>query len=349
MTDRAPAPTAAAPKAAPTAAVAEAAPVDGPPAVAAKGGICVILNTGSGRNSDETDPCAAAMAVLGADTALRRIGNGMDIAETARAAVAEGYGTIVAAGGDGTIMTVASQLVGTGCRLGVLPLGTFNYFARGLDIPEDLSEAAELIRSGPTRPLSLGEVNGRVFLNNASLGVYPAILKERESVYRRWGRRRIAAYWSVVKTFARFQRPMRMTIEVEGESRRLRTPLVFVARSQFQLEHFELEGADCIARGQFAVFISPDRGRIGLFKQAWRLVRHSMKAGRDFELICTERLTIHTRRPRKLIACDGEKLWLHSPLVFAMHKDAVQVIAPPPADATRSAPPLPVDAPAATA
>lgn len=291
--------------------------------------ICVILNASSGRNSEGGDELIQpALDALPPDIDLRRIAKGTNIADVAKAAVADNYGTIVAAGGDGTIMTVASQLVGTRCKLGVLPLGTFNYFARGLNIPEDLGAAAQLIVEAPTRPLSLGEVNGHSFLNNASLGIYPAILKEREDVYRRWGRRRIAAYWSVVKTFARFQRPMHMTIEIDGQTRTLRTPLVFVARSTFQLEHFELEGADCIRKGQFAVFISPDDGRIGLFQQAWRLVRHKMQAGRDFELVCTDKFTIRTSKPYKLIACDGEKLHLKSPMVFTVHPHAIDVIAP---------------------
>lgn len=291
--------------------------------------ICVIHNASSGRNSAGGDDLVSpALGALPPDVQVRRIGKGTSIADAARAAVADGYEIIVAAGGDGTIMTVASQLVGTGRRLGVVPLGTFNYFARGLGIPEDPATAAALIGHGTTRSLSLGEVNGNAFLNNASLGVYPAILKEREDVYRRWGRRRVAAYWSVIKTFARFQRPMHMTIETPDGSRTLRTPLVFIARSTFQLEHFELEGADCIRDGQFAIFVAPDGGRIGLFKQAWRLVRHKMQAGRDFDLLCTDSFTIRTRRPRMLIACDGEKLHLDSPLRFRVHRDAIDVIVP---------------------
>ena len=124
---------------------------------------------------------------------------GREIEATVKRAVAEGYRTIAAAGGDGTICAVASALVGTGCRMGVIPLGTFNYFARGKGLPEDVAEAVRILcRGRRPRPLNIGEVNGRAFLNNASLGAYSRILESRERIYARCGRSRVAAYWSVL-------------------------------------------------------------------------------------------------------------------------------------------------------
>ncbi len=293
-----------------------------------RAGICVICNDGSGRNSRESDAIDAAMAVLGPDAELRRLDKGASITEATRKAIADGHRTIVAAGGDGTIMAVAAEMNGSGCRLGVLPLGTFNFFARGYGIPEDPEGAAKVIATGRPEMLTLGSVNGRIFLNNASIGVYPAILKERETVYGRWGRRRIAAHWSVIKTFWRFRRPLDLTIETEGETRRLRTPLVFVARSAFQLEHFGLEGAECVRNGGFSVFISPDEGRLGLLADAVRLAVKQMRLGEDFELICADSMTISTRRKRQLVACDGEKFAMTGPLKFEMIPNAFELIVP---------------------
>ncbi|MGR3395340.1 MULTISPECIES: diacylglycerol/lipid kinase family protein [Paracoccaceae] len=296
-----------------------------------RAGIRVICNDRSGRNSREAEAIDLAMKVLGPRAELCHV-KGRDIAETARAAVRDGYGTIVAAGGDGTIMAVASALNGSGCALGVLPLGTFNFFARGYGIPEDPEGAAQVIAGGHSQSIDLGTVNGRVFLNNASIGVYPAILKERETVYRRWGRRRIAAHWSVIKTFWRFRRPLKVEIEVNGTRRRFRTPLVFAARSAFQLDHFGLQGADCIRRGGFSVFVAPDEGRLGLLSDAVRLAVKQMRLGEDFELICADRLTIHMKRRRQLVACDGEKFAMDGPLRFEMVRDAFRIITPRKAD-----------------
>ncbi|SDE64529.1 diacylglycerol/lipid kinase family protein [Limimaricola pyoseonensis] len=292
-----------------------------------RAGIRVICNDRSGRNSREREAIERAMEILGPGAELRHV-KGRDIIPTAERAVADGAGTVVAAGGDGTIMAVASALKGSGCQLGVLPLGTFNFFARGYGIPEDPEAAARVIAEGHSEPIDLGTVNGRIFLNNASIGVYPAILKERETVYRRWGRRRIAAHWSVLKTFWRFTRPLKVEIEANGERRAFRTPLVFVARSAFQLEHFGLQGADCVRQGGFSVFIAPDEGRFGLLSDAVRLAVKQMRLGEDFEMICADKLEIHVKRSRQLVACDGEKFPMEGPLHFEMHRDAFRLILP---------------------
>ncbi|MBB3711314.1 diacylglycerol kinase family enzyme [Limimaricola variabilis] len=298
-----------------------------------RAGIRVICNDRSGRNSREAEAIEQAMRVLGPDAELRHV-KGRDIDTAARQAVRDGCDVVVAAGGDGTIMAVASALNGSGCALGVLPLGTFNFFARGYGIPEDPEAAAQVIAAGHRRPIDLGAVNGRLFLNNASIGVYPAILKERETVYRRWGRRRIAAHWSVLKTFWRFRRPLKVEIEVDGERRKFRTPLVFAARSAFQLEHFGLQGVDCIRNGGFSIFVAPDEGRMGLLSDAVRLAVRQMRLGEDFELICADRLTIHVKRQRQLVACDGEKFVMEAPLEFEMIRGAFEVIVPETANET---------------
>ncbi len=290
--------------------------------------ISVICNDHSGRNSREAEAIDAAMAVFGSGARLLHVKQGSRIAETARRAVSDGADVVVAAGGDGTIMAVAAALKGTDCRLGILPLGTFNFFARGYGIPEDPEAAAKVIADGTTQKLDLGSVNGRLFLNNASIGVYPAILKERESVYRRWGRRRIAAHWSVLKTFWRFRRPLKVTIEANGEKRDFRTPLIFAARSAFQLEHFGLQGADCVRNGGFSVFVAPDEGRFGLLTDAVRLSVKQMRLGEDFEMICADKLVIHVKRKHQLVACDGEKFLMEGPLKFEMMRGALNLIVP---------------------
>jgi diacylglycerol kinase family enzyme len=305
--------------------------------------ICVICNEGSGRNSREADAIKAAMEVLGDRAVLRRV-RGSDIDDAARQAVRDGFGAVVAAGGDGTIMTVAGALAGSGRRFGVLPLGTFNYFARGLDIPEDPAGAARIILDGRTRTVSLGEVNGQVFLNNISLGIYPAILRAREGVYARWGRRRIAAHWSAAKTFVRFQRPLFLNIQADGQELRVRTPLLFVARSAYQLESFGLAGADCVAQGRFAIFVAHDTGRLGMFRKAFRLVRRSMREGRDFDLTCADEVTIATRSRHLTVACDGEKFRMRTPLRLRLRHDALEVFAPADAGSRSEGAPEPAGA-----
>ncbi|NAZ37780.1 diacylglycerol kinase family protein [Rubellimicrobium sp. CFH 75288] len=296
--------------------------------------LCVICNEGSGRNSREAEAVEAAMAVLGPRAVLWRV-RGAEIARAAHAAVRQGFGGVVAAGGDGTVMAVADAVAGSGRRFGVVPLGTFNFFARGHGIPEDPAEAAALILRGRTRAVAVGEVNGKPFLNNASLGVYPAILRQREGIYRRWGRRRLAAHWASVRTFLRFQRPLYLTILADGEERRVRTPLLFAARSAYQLETFGLAGTDCVEKGRFAIFVAPDAGPAGMVHKAWRLVRRTMREGRDFDLICAAEATILTRSRHLTVACDGEKFRLRTPLRLRVRPAALEVFVPDEAEEAR--------------
>lgn len=290
--------------------------------------ICVICNEGSGRNSREADAIRVAMEALGPGAELRQV-RGEELRATARRAVEEGFDAVVAAGGDGTIMAVAGELRGTGRRFGVLPFGTFNFFARGLGIPEDPAGAARVVRDGASRWISLADVNGHVFLNNISLGLYPAILRAREDTYSRWGRRRVAAHWAAARTFLRFQTPLFLTVIADGREHRVKTPLLFVARSAFQLETFGLAGAECVANGQFAVFVAPDTGRAGMMAKAMRLMRKTASEGDDFELICGRDVTLATRSRHLTVALDGEKIRMRTPLRMRVHDDALEVFAPP--------------------
>jgi diacylglycerol kinase family enzyme len=260
--------------------------------------------------------------------ALRAVRRRDDPVAVARRAAAEGFATLVAAGGDGTIGAVAEVARARGLTLGVVPMGTFNFFARGLGLPQELDAAIDLIARGPTRRIGLGEVNGRLFLNNASLGLYPAILARREGTYRRWGRSRLAAHWSVLATFARFHRPLSLRVSVDGETIRKRTPLVFVARSGFQLEMFGLRGAEEVRRDRFALFLAPDSSRWQLLLFAIRLAWGSMVEGRDYAFASGRSIDIETRSPRRLVARDGERERMEAPFRFRMLDDALAVIAP---------------------
>lgn len=295
------------------------------------GQIVVIANAGSGRKASGEDPTGDLVAAL--DARLHEFAPGDDIGGLVGRAVAEGAATVVASGGDGTIMAVADALRGSDVTMGLMPSGTFNFFARGFGIPPEPDVAAAIIRDGQVQRLSLGTVNGKVFLNNMSIGVYPAILKEREDVYRRWGRSRLAAYWSVVRTFLRAQRLVSLRLDHDGRSLVVRTPLVFVARSAYQLEHFGLPGADAVAGGRFAIFIGPDRGRFALFLNAFRLARGKMEEGRDFRLILADEATLHIRKPAVLVAVDGEKLRLRPPLHLKIERDCLTLLVPGPGQA----------------
>ncbi|WP_431299613.1 diacylglycerol/lipid kinase family protein [Tabrizicola sp. BL-A-41-H6] len=288
--------------------------------------ICVIANSKSGTANREV--LDKALAVFGSRAVLRSFEG--DPAPVAEQAVRDGYPIIVAAGGDGTVAGVAHALAGTKAAMAVLPMGTFNYFARGLNTPTDPAEAAAAILAGETHAIAVGTVNGRVFLNNVALGLYPAMLDDREATYLRFGRSRILAHWSALRTILRLQRPMRWSFVIDGVTVVRRTPMIFIARSAYQLDQFGLSGTAAISEDRFAVYIARQSTRLGLLKLAWRLLRGKVDLSSDVELIQPKTLVIDRRKRRNIrIAYDGEREKMALPLTFAIDADGLSVILPP--------------------
>lgn len=297
-------------------------------------GICIILNAGSGKPDAKSQPDAieAAFVALGSSCTVKLVEDGAQIEAQTRAAVAEGFTTIVAAGGDGTICGVASALRGGDTVMGILPLGTFNYFARSLDLPMELDPAVKVIVQAHSRPLRIATVNGQVFLNNASLGAYPAILETREGIYRRWGRSRIMAYWAVVKTLSTVRPPLRLRITVDGAARSVRSPLVFVVNNAYQLTYMAVEGADHIEEGKLVLFIAPDAGRIEMIRMAAIIALGGGLPDRKFTVLAGADILIERigRRAghRQTVARDGERERLAGPFQFQVVEDALTVLVP---------------------
>ena len=293
--------------------------------------VFVVMNADSGRGGDDgptPDDVRAEFARQGAEIGMAILRSGDDLSQAVKGADAAGWPVIVAAGGDGTICGVTEALIDGQAVLGVLPLGTFNFFARSMAIPEDLSEAVGVILNGRPEPASLGEVNGRVFINNASLGAYPAILEERETVYRHWGRSRVAAYWSVLKAMLTIYKPLTMRITIDGEPYRAKSPMAFIGVRAYQLDRFGIEGADDIRDGRFAILLAPDHGRFALIWTALKVAMGGVREGQDFELLTGCDILIETRRDNRRVARDGEHERMRQPYRFRFLKDAVRVMAP---------------------
>ncbi|ESW59567.1 MAG: hypothetical protein Q27BPR15_16795 [Rhodobacter sp. CACIA14H1] len=290
--------------------------------------ICVLANPASGRAKRDSGTLDLAMRVFGPQVSLRRLDAGQTFEDAVKSALADGFTTIVAAGGDGTVAAVAHALSGSGASLGVLPLGTFNFMSRGLGLPEEPEAAARAILAGHPHRISVGTVNGLVFLNNVSLGLYPRILAERESAYARWGRFRFLAYWTVIVTLVRAQRMQTFTIETEEGAREVRTPLIFIARSAYQLERFGLSARDIISDDRFAVFVAKAGTRWHLMRLAMHLAMRRLVPGDDVELFSAKSLVIRTPKRRPRVAFDGEKRRMLAPLRFEIKEDSLSIIVP---------------------
>src|SRR5438132_11799820 len=128
---------------------------------------------------EEEQKIVAGFAAAGVEADVRMT-ESADIYEALKeAAAAPGLDAVVAGGGDGTLSCAAGHLAGTGRAFGILPLGTLNHLARDAGIPADIEEAARVIAAGHVREIDVAEVNGRVFVNNSSVGLYPDMVMLR--------------------------------------------------------------------------------------------------------------------------------------------------------------------------
>lgn len=293
--------------------------------------VVVLGNAGSGRRNAQAarDEVEAALRPATAALEYWSFQNGRGIEAAAHRAVKEGAGLVVAFGGDGTQSAVAAALAGGSVPMGVLPGGTFNYFARDLGIGESLPEALATLLRAERRAVDLGVLNGRAFLNNVSFGIYPAILERREAIYRRWGRSRMAAYLSVLLALRDLGDPLHLTVIAGGVAREIHTPLAFVGCNAHQLESLGLSGTETVRDKHFTLFLARSHSRPGLAAAAFRLALGRSRVGEDFDLVEADEIWIEKRRHGHAIAIDGEKLRLSGPYHLRVERDALCVIAPP--------------------
>lgn len=291
--------------------------------------ILVLVNAGSGKKAGDEKHIALMDRIKGqAGVTIRPLSPDTDITAEARRGVAEGFGTIVAAGGDGTISGVCAGLSGTDVKLGVIPLGTFNFFARSLGIPDDPCAAWDIISAGLCRQVSIGEINGKRFINNASIGAYATVLQMREEVYARWGRSRLTAYWSVIKAMSTRYRSLRMRITIDGAVQEIRSPMAFVAVRPYQLEEYGLPGVQSIHDGDMVLYLAPTGGRLNLLKTAWKVLQRNVHQDEDYTMFTGAEIMIETFARNRLVAWDGERSQMSDPFHFKMRRDDLNVIVP---------------------
>ena len=238
------------------------------------------------------------------------------------------HGVIVAAGGDGTLNAVAAQLINQKIPMGILPLGTFNYVARVLDIPLDILKAAEVIATGQARSSHVARINDHVYLNNASLGLYPLLIKKREIYNQKFGRFPFNAYTSGLDVLIRDRKELKLEIEVEGKSYAVKTPLIFFGNNQLQLEEMNLKIAKAAELGEVAGVIMAKSDKITLFKTLYKLIRGQLEKATEVHSFSGDRVTVKSKKKTLTVAIDGEIVEMNTPLNFYVEKNALNIMVP---------------------
>ena len=292
----------------------------------------VIVNATAGKGHDDAQMQAIAKAFEAAGVAIEIMPAraGSDIVKLAERAVKDGHPVIVGGGGDGTVNAVAGAVKGTGSALGVLPLGTLNHFAKDLGIPLDLDKAALIIAANHQVAIDVGEVNGRLFINNSSLGLYPDLVIIRENQRRRQGRSKWLALFSATMKVLRRHPMLDVRLLLDGEKQDRRTPLVFIGNNEYKVEGFDIGSRERLDAGKLSMYLTRRHGRRGLLGLAARALVGKLRESGDFEALTAQEVTIATRRKSLAVATDGEVTVMKTPLAYTIRPGALRVVAPAP-------------------
>jgi diacylglycerol kinase family enzyme len=292
--------------------------------------IPVVLNRSSGGTSGDEIPTRIrkALRAAGVEPDVRAAAGGEELVAVAREAVAGRAPIVVVAGGDGSVGSVASVVAGSGKALGILPLGTLNHFAKDLHIPLDLEAAAHNVVEGAPSQVDVGEVNGRIFVNNSSLGLYPRIVRRREESRQNLGWGKWPAFvWATLHTLHR-HRPIDVALSIDGGEIRRQTPFVFVGNNFYEMEGFNVGTRARLDRGELSVYLAPDARPLDLLVFAFRALLHRLRGVSRFEVLRTTELTIQARTDPVRVATDGELAMLRTPLKYRVRPGALHVVVP---------------------
>ena len=292
--------------------------------------VIVIVNAGSGNGNDQAlvDRLARLFQAAGLQAEIELADGGEAIATAVDTAIARQPRLIVAGGGDGTVSTVAAALVDSGIVFGVLPLGTLNHFAKDLGVPLELDDAVALLAEGHAARVDVGEVNGRIFVNNSSLGLYPDIVRDRERQQKRLGRGKWLAFaWAALAALRRFPF-LGVALVVDGKEVLRRTPFVFIGNNEYRMEGFAIGERSGVDDGRLSLYVAQRPGRWRLLQLALRALTGRLRQARDFDAILATDIVIQSRRKRLRVATDGEVTVMTPPLQYRVRPASLLVIRP---------------------
>ena len=246
----------------------------------------------------------------------------------AKSAAEEGADLVVIGGGDGTVSAAAGAIAGTATKLAVLPLGTLNHFARDLGIPLKADDAAKVIAAGRTRPVDVAEMNGRIFVNNSAIGVYPLMVVSRDLQRRRLGRsKRFAMLVASIRTLARFNH-QRLTLTVNEQEAQVDTPLLFVGNNDYRIDIAAPGQRESLSDGRLSVLVMRKKTRRGFLAATVRALLGRTRSDDMVQLKDVSRVQVASQRGSLVVSMDGEVVRVEPPLDYRIRPKALTVVVP---------------------
>lgn len=290
-----------------------------------KGTLFLNRNSGAKLPPGELDELHEAAVAAGIE--IVEISPELDCPREIRERLARGTKLFIAGGGDGTVHHVLQAVVHSDAALAVLPLGTYNHFAKDIGVPLDWREALEVALNGASRQIDAGRINERFFMNNVSIGLYPELVARREARgrdYPRW-KARLAAFYTTLRKYPH----VTLTLETEHRHEVVRTHVFMISNNIYDLERLGVEAPrETLTEGRLAVYWLAHTSR-------WRLTRYVARylAGRvrtipGFRSFRTLRMRVQSSRPSLKVGIDGELFTIATPLVITAVPQSVVVKVP---------------------
>jgi len=291
--------------------------------------VYALLNVRSGWDDGSVcrDKLEALMSAAEVPLRVEQATAGFDITGAVRHARLNGAKAVIAGGGDGTLNGVAAGLSGSDVPMAILPIGTLNHLARDLGVSLNVDQAIGELRGDRVARIDLGDVNGRVFLNNSVIGLYPAYWFTRERMEQRWKWRWLSIASALFTVFRR-NPYLNLRLLVNGKEIRRKTPYVLIANNQHRMEGYQLGTRDRLDSGLLWVYVMRKLSRWSLFRMAMSLLVGRFKTQDDFETFAVSSLRVETRRKKLGVSLDGEVKVLRTPLEYRSLPGALRVIAP---------------------
>jgi diacylglycerol kinase family enzyme len=253
--------------------------------------------------------------------------SGGELVSLARRAISEEQSRVAAGGGDGTVNAIAGAVAGTDAALGVLPMGTLNHFAKDVGIPLDLEEAVRNFFTGQVVKVDVAEVNGRVFVNNSGIGIYPRLVRIREGRQRHGESKSLAfvlAVGSVLRRYSRLRVRLHMS---ESEALARVAPFLFVGNNKYEVTGLDIGRRLSLNSGRLWVCMPPRAGRRNLIGMAWRALSGRLSE-HELNVAEVEELSVEPATRRVAVSTDGEVTLLSAPLHYRIRPGALRVVVP---------------------
>ncbi len=289
----------------------------------------VIVNRSggtAGRMGDDLEPKLRE--------AFAAVGCGIDLqlceGEAIGQAIERSAGAPVVAigGGDGTLGQAAGKLAQAGSALGILPLGTRNHLALQLGIPADLTAAARIIAGSHRSRIDLARAGDRVFSNNASIGIYTHLVRQRD---QRSGPKWLATIPAAFDVL-RHWRAQHFLLSIDGTTRKTKTPLLFIGNNRYTLDAGSVGTRDSLNDGRLSLYSVAAQTPFQLLGFAVRAALGRANPDRDFAELADAAEVVVGGRTMIDVAFDGEVERMALPLTFAILAQALEVMTPEPAD-----------------